>query len=71
MGMPIARRTGQTVALRGMIALRELRTVTAVVPLHYYEALFILEPNNLKMNLARKLVTVCEPPTLPTSLDLS
>ncbi|MEJ7935992.1 hypothetical protein WG907_17305 [Sphingobium sp. AN558] len=41
---------------------REQRTVTAALTLHYNKAMFILEPSDVRLNLARKRVTVCEYP---------
>jgi hypothetical protein len=41
---------------------REQRTVTAALTLHYNKALFILEPNAISKELARKRVDVCEYP---------
>ena len=48
--------------LRSIMVWREQRTVTAALTLHYNKAMFILEPNDVSLNLARKRVTVCEYP---------
>lgn len=48
--------------LRAIMVWREQRTVTAALTLHYNKAMFILEPNDVSLNLARKRVTVCEYP---------
>ena len=46
--------------LRSIMVWREQRAVTAALTLHYNKAMFILEPNDVSRNLARKRVTVCE-----------
>ena len=48
--------------LRSIMVWREQRTVTAALTLHYNKAMFILEPNDVSLKLARKRVTVCEYP---------
>jgi len=48
--------------LHSVMVWREQRTVTAALTLHYNKVLFLLEPNPISKELARKRVDVCEYP---------
>lgn len=48
--------------LHSVMVWREQRTVTAALTLHYNKVLFLLEPNAISKELARKRVDVCEYP---------
>ncbi|MGK2911814.1 MAG: hypothetical protein ACSLE1_18715 [Sphingobium sp.] len=46
--------------LRAIMAWCEQLTVTPALTLHYNKAMFVPEPNDVSLNLARKRITACE-----------